>query len=129
MTQPRKPAEPSAVGPVAVPDLFQLRMGAVRRFIVGQPVSFWAVNFYMFIEYVRPQSVWPVIDVLPWGMTALLLTIVAFVAEGKPPSFRTPVGALLLVYSGILVLSSVFVVSQSLSLRRFTPRTSPGTRP
>lgn len=88
-----------------------MRLRAIWRFITSQPASFWLINFYLFIEYVRPQSIYRSIDVLPWGQTALLLTLLAVVLEGKllkrPGSVADP---LLAVFSLILVASSVAAI-------------------
>jgi len=77
----------------------------------SQPLSFKLLNFYLFIEYVRPQTVWSSLDVIPWGQTALLLTLVAAVAEGRLTNRTLTVAdGALAVFSGVLVLSSVTAV-------------------
>lgn len=90
-----------------MPRLFRVEIAAIWKYLKTQPASFWLINLYLFFEYVRPQSVWPVIDVLPWAQTALILTLVAFAIEGRLPRLRTVAGPLLLLYSAILVVSSV----------------------
>lgn len=52
-----------------------------------QSLAFVAFLFYVFIEYVRPQSVWPVIDVLPWGLAALLAAM-GFTIFNEPAKRR-----------------------------------------
>ena len=91
--------------------VFRSRPRAIWRFLKTQPASFWLVNFYMFIEYVRPQQVWPAIDVIPWGLAALFLALAAVVLEGRLLK-RPTTGAdpLLIVFSVIVVLSSFLAV-------------------
>lgn len=97
------------------PDLFRLRVRAIWRFLQTQPASFWAINFYIFVEYVRPQQVWPSLDVLPWGLTAIALSLVLFVLEGRTPRLRTVAGPLLMVFCAVLVVSSFMALNPSVS--------------
>lgn len=100
------------------PDSFwRLKIGELWRFFRRQPPSFWMVSFYLFIEYVRPQQVWPVIDVLPWGRVAILGCLAALFLEGKFPSFRSRLSWLYLVFVGIVVASSFAAVNPAESWR------------
>lgn len=90
----------------AVPALYRVSIPAIWRFLKTQPASFWFINFYLFIEYVRPQQVWESIDILPYGLAAVAGTMIAMFIEGKLPNVRTAAGIALVVYSGILVISS-----------------------
>ncbi len=38
---------------------------------------FWFLFFYFFIEYIRPQSMYKWIDILPWGVFSLLLVVIS----------------------------------------------------
>ena len=85
-----------------------MRIGAFWRFVRSEPLSFWAACAYLVVEYVRPQMIYPVIDVLPWGRTTILLALVAMLLEGKLPKLRTSAGAALLLFAAIVLASSVF---------------------
>lgn len=61
--------EPSAAG------LYRLHIGELWRAFWSQEPAFWLLCLYVFIEYVRPQSMYPVLDVLPWGMLTLALVL------------------------------------------------------
>ena len=89
-----------------VPAIFRVNVRAIWRYLLTQPASFWLINFYLFIEYVRPQQVWPVIDVLPWGQTTLILATIALLLEGKFPRLPTVAGPLLMLFSLIVLASS-----------------------
>jgi putative inorganic carbon (hco3(-)) transporter len=102
-----------------LPDPLSAGFGSLWRFLKGQPASFWFINAYLFVEYVRPQQVWTAMDVLPWGLTTLVLALVAFVLEGRLPSLRTPAGPLLMVYTLVLVLSSLFAIVPEASYQKW----------
>lgn len=70
--------------------------------------SFWALNVYLFFEYVRPQSIYTSIDVLPWGVISLGAVVLTFVAEGFRVRVRSPADGLMLAFLGVIVLSSIF---------------------
>lgn len=93
-----------------IPRMFSLDIRAMGRFLVTQPLSFWCLNLYLFIEYVRPQQVWTAIDVLPWGLLSIVLTVAAFALEGRMPRVRTVAGGLLIGFTVILIASSVSAV-------------------
>jgi len=91
--------------------LWRMKFGELWRAFRRQPPSFWLVCFYLFIEYVRPQQVWPAIDVLPWGQTAIFATLAALLLEGRIPQFRSQLSWLYLVFMGIVVASSITAVN------------------
>lgn len=62
---------------------------------------------YFFVEYVRPQHVWRAIDVFPFGKTSLALALAAYAFEGMRQRKFNLVDGLLLVFTGVIVLSSV----------------------
>lgn len=106
----------SSRGAIALPafgaeSLFAARLKSIWRFLTKQPASFWLICGYLFFEYVRPQTVYPSIDILPWGQTLLILCVVAFFLEGKTFQLRTPAGPLLILFTAIVLASSVLAYS------------------
>lgn len=97
--------------------LFALHVSAIWAFVQRQPTSFWLINLYLFLEYVRPQSVWPSIDFLPWAKIAIVGALVSLILEGTIPHFRTFGGALLLAFTTVVLLSSIFAIQPSESYK------------
>ena len=54
-----------------------LRPLAVLRELLRQPLSVWSLYIYVFFEYVRPQTIYPGIDVLPWAQIALVVAVLS----------------------------------------------------
>src|SRR5262245_12334729 len=52
-------------------DVWSLRFGDLWRFFKAQGLAFWAMCFYLVVEYVRPQQLIPYIDGLPLGQIVL----------------------------------------------------------
>jgi putative inorganic carbon (HCO3(-)) transporter len=91
--------------PTAVTHLLELKPGALTQSMLCQSPGFWALSFYLMIEYVRPQSVWTVLDVLPWGQAALGVTLVLLLFEARPQTRWQPLDTALVVFTTILLAS------------------------
>jgi putative inorganic carbon (HCO3(-)) transporter len=87
-------------------DLFALRIGAIVRAFRREHISFWAVCGYLFIEYVRPQSIIPALDILPWGKMFLLISAVSWLADSKQRWVSDPINKWMLLFGATIVLSS-----------------------
>lgn len=115
----RKPRPAARRGP---PDsgglsaLYSLRVLAVWKQIKAQRLSFWLICIYLFFEYVRPQSVYEQIDVLPWGQLSLLACVLSFFLERGRILFKTPAEPLLGAFALVVVLSSLLAYSPSTSI-------------
>lgn len=100
-TSPRDAAS-SAAG------LEDLSPRAIWAFLKGQELSYWLLCFYFFLEYVRPQDIWTSLAVVPWGQVSLIACAVALLVErGRRLRMATPGTGLLLVFTGLVLLSSV----------------------
>lgn len=84
-----------------------------------EPLSFWFLTLYMFIEYVRPQNVYPSIDVIPWGQTFLILSILAMLLGKEPVRLPTAISGLLLLFTFVLVASSITAFSPEAAFSGF----------
>lgn len=86
------------------PSLLGLSPKKIWRVLKGQSWAFWLLCLYFFFEYVRPQAIWPFIDVLPWSQTVLLASAAAAVVEGK---FRldVPLAGLLSAFTLVVIVS------------------------
>ena len=92
----------------AGPNLYRLIPGQIWRFLKTQSASFWFLCIYMFFEYVRPQQLFPVIDVLPWAQMTLIGALVShFVFEGGGLTTRSPANLMLAVFALLVLASTV----------------------
>jgi putative inorganic carbon (HCO3(-)) transporter len=72
----------------------------------GQPFCFFATLAYLVLEYVRPQTVYPQLDILPWTQIAILSGVASLVPEIQRRGFtRTPETALLATFTLVLLIS------------------------
>lgn len=72
----------------------------------GQPLCLFATLTYLVFEYVRPQTVYPWLDILPWEKLAILLGIAGLVPEIRRHGFtRSPETGLLAAFTVALLIS------------------------
>lgn len=109
IAQPRL-ALPSS-GKTSGDALERLSLRAIRQAVFSQSAAFWALQIYVFFEYVRPQTVYPWLDVLPWSRIALLGALVLCAVEGRYRFTARTLWAAVLVMTTVVVLSSVSAYS------------------
>ena len=63
-----------------VENFYAFRVAPMWRYFKKQHFSFWMICGYLFFEFVKPQALYPQIDVLPWAQLLLMGAMVgAFV--------------------------------------------------
>lgn len=98
--QATPPAHPMA-------DFFSLRVGAITSAFFSEHVSFWAICGYLFIEYVRPQSIVPALDILPWGQSFVLLALVTWLADAKQRWVSDPTHKWMVMFLVTIIIASL----------------------
>lgn len=114
--QARPPGGTVASGASPLMDRLQrLEIRAIWGFFVKQPASFWLISLYLFFEYVRPQAIYPALDVLPWAEWSIWGCALATLLEGKLFRRWATADLLLLAFTAIVLLSSVFAIYPGVS--------------
>ena len=90
--------------------LYAAKVREIWAYLKTQDTLFWLINIYLFMEYVRPQTLYPSIDVLPITKVLLSLTIVVFLLRNNSPLVKNPVNKLLILFFVVILLSSVFAL-------------------
>ena len=101
--------------PVAMDDLLALKVGSIWLAFKQQSFAFWMVCAYLFFEYVRPHSIIPALDILPWAQTFLLLSIVGLLADRNHKWVKSPINVWMLLFFLIIIFSSVFAYDQTIA--------------
>ncbi|MEP4739188.1 O-antigen ligase family protein [Saccharospirillum sp.] len=66
-----------------VEDFYFLKVKNLWHHFWSEHPAFWFICGYLFIEYFRPQSIYPVIDILPWAKLFLLGSIALSFVDKK----------------------------------------------
>ncbi|AKV94696.1 hypothetical protein ACP86_00060 [Marinobacter sp. CP1] len=74
------------------------------------------ICFYLFFEYVRPQSIIPELDFLPWTQLSLIGALIGLIFEPTKKWVSSPVNKLLIVFLLTIFLSIVNAYWPDISL-------------
>ena len=108
----RKASRPAAA---TIDQLYGLDPGALWSTFKAQSVGFKLACVYLVLEYVRPQSVWKVLDFLPWTQITILIGLFAVLSEiGRRGLVKSPTNAQIMVYTAIVCASVVTAYQSSL---------------
>lgn len=93
---------------VSLKELFSLKVGASWRYFLSETFAFWMVCFYLFFEYVRPQSIYPAIDFLPWNQLIIIAAFLSCFFDRSVHWVSSPINILLIIYLILILVSSYF---------------------
>lgn len=85
----------------------------------AEPACFWLLCAYIFFEYVRPQSAYPVLDFLPWGKFLLIGALISCLATSESKTIKNPMTFTSIGFFISALLSSLFAVYPDISFDRF----------
>ena len=100
---------------VDIKDYYAVKISAIWRGFKQEHISFWALCIYFFFEYVRPQTLYPAFDVLPWAQIFLLLTLVTAFLDKSVRWVSNAENKLFVTFCLIIILSGFFAFSPAAS--------------
>ncbi|MQM39918.1 hypothetical protein KBTX_03958 [wastewater metagenome] len=100
--------------------LIQLQPGAVMRVLAGEGPAFALLCLYLFIEYVRPQSIYPAIDILPYAQLSILAALGARLLTRERIDVASPTTFWLVAFLAVLQVSWWNAYNPALSGERVT---------
>ena len=63
------------IADVSIEDFYAVKLRSLWRGMKQEHFSFWALVAYFLFEYVRPQSIYPVIEIIPWGQLCFIAAL------------------------------------------------------
>ncbi|MDT8281490.1 MAG: O-antigen ligase family protein [Gammaproteobacteria bacterium] len=99
-----------------IADIYAFKLGSLWRALKAEHLSLWMLCFYFFFEYIRPQNLYPVLDVLPWGQICLLGAIVSAIMDRTVTWVKNIESKLLITFLLVVILSSIFSFRLSAAL-------------
>jgi hypothetical protein len=88
-------------------ELYALKPKAIWRQFWSEHWSFWMICGYLFVEYVRPQSIIPAIDFLPWASLFLMLSLIGAVVDPTVKWVKAPANKWMILYLVVVFLSII----------------------
>jgi putative inorganic carbon (hco3(-)) transporter len=99
--------------------LYRLELRAIWSTFWREHFSFWMICGYLFVEYVRPQSIMPELDVLPWGKVFLILSLGGLLADPHRKWVSDRTNLVITLFLFVLFLSAVFAEYPEVSRRQW----------
>lgn len=113
----RYPAKKDAA---TIEQLYALNWRPLWAAFTAQSFAFKLACVYLMLEYVRPQTVWRVLDVLPWAQITIVIGLLAVLSEiARRGLVKSPTNAQILLFSGIVCASIVVAYRPSWALSRW----------
>lgn len=98
-------------------DFYSLRIGAVWQHFKSESFAFWMICAYLFLEYVRPQSIYPALDILPWTQLAVIGAFLGCFTDKTVRWVSSPINMLLIAFLFVILISSYFAYFPAVSYR------------
>lgn len=104
---------------IAPIDYMSINIRAIWTALKAEPLYFWLMCGYLFFEYVRPQSAYPVIAFLPWPFLFVMGALVTRWMARETKSISNPLTFTQIGFFIVALCASLFAVYPSLSFDRF----------
>lgn len=104
--------------------ILSLQLRSFISLFKAETAALWFLSFYIFIEYISPHKIYPVLNFLPWGQLSILLALASVFVTG---SHRRNLGALDVLFfliSITVVLSGFSAWSPAISFHYWSTYTS-----
>ncbi len=100
---------------IPLDDLYELNVRSFWHAFKQENWSFKWLCLYFVFEYVRPASLYPVLDILPWTQLALLLAVVSALQDRSVRWVSAASNVMMALFFVVVLLSSVFAFHPSSS--------------
>ena len=86
-------------------DFYVFKFGVMWRYFKKQHLSFWMICGYLFVEFVRPQSLFPAIDILPWAQLLLLGACIGAFTDPTVKWVSSPANKWIILFQLFIIIS------------------------
>ena len=93
---------------IRMSNLYQIKIAEIWDYLKREDALFLLICLYLFFEYVRPQTLYPILDIMPYTQIVLLLTLAIALIKGNLFVTKNPANHLLIAFFLIIVISSAF---------------------
>ena len=98
-----------------IKDFYAVKVGVLWKAFKAEKPAFWWICIYFFLEYIRPASLYPILDFLPWTQIVLLFAVIAAITDNDIKWVKSNSSILLVLFYLFVTLSSIFAFQPSLS--------------
>lgn len=92
----------------------------LRSFVAGfraESAALWFLCFYILLEYIRPQTMYTALDILPWGQVSLFFAVTSVFVTGCKANSYSAIDTMFTAISLLVILSGIFAWNPAASLK------------
>ena len=104
---------------VPLEDFYAIKVGQIFKHFTREHFAFWSICAYLFFEYVRPQSIVPALDFIPWASLFMALALVGCTADKTTKWVSDAANAWFTVFMLLILASSFNAIYPEWSWRFF----------
>lgn len=93
-----------------IESLYPIEVKSIWSEFKNQHGAFLFFLVYFFFEYIRPQNLYPVIDILPWAQVSLGLAVLLVFSDKTVTAVKHPLNSLFIIFLLITIVSSLISV-------------------
>lgn len=97
-----------------------LDLGRIFKYPFTAGLTYFLVFFYLFLEYVRPQVIYPALDVIPWAQVTLIIAGISLLMSGKAARRFVTLDYLLFFFAAVVIASSFLAYRPSASFENLS---------
>ena len=105
--------------PKTLNDFHIFKIKNMWSYFKGQHFSFWMICCYLFFEFVRPQSLLPAIDFLPWAQLFILGSLIGVFTDPTVKHVRSPANIYIVIFSILIIISVFTAYNPELGKKKF----------
>ncbi len=100
-------------------ELYSIKVKYLVSVVKQEGISFIFLCVYLFFEYVRPQSVYTFLDIIPWVPVIIIIAIITAIINNEfHQSVPSKLNLLIIVYGVVVIISSFNSYYPEVSLSR-----------
>ena len=103
---------------IDIEQYYSIDIRSIWNGLKRESAAFWWLCIYVFFEYVRPQSIYPSIDIIPWAQISLLCAFATAYYDKSIEWVENSENKFLIFFGLIILLSSIFAFKPSVSLTK-----------
>jgi putative inorganic carbon (hco3(-)) transporter len=105
-------------GEIELDQFYSLNIKEMWRYFKKEHFSFWMICAYLFVEYVRPQAIFPVFDFLPWASVFLILALLGAITDPTVKWVKSPANKWMVLFFIVILLSSFNATVPAISYKK-----------
>lgn len=105
---------------ISISEMYALKFASLRAALKQEHISLLMLCLYFFFEYIRPQNLYPVLDLLPWGQLALVLSLITAINDPSAKWVNNIENHFFILFIIIIIISGIFAFRPAASFAYWT---------